>query len=242
MQAIYKPKGRAGEYCSYAVNVYTGYNHGCDYCYARKMANRWGRDFTDVSPRAGILEAVKRQMGSGEYAGKLVNLCFSCDPYPAPPVDTQITREVIKAIKDGGGFVQILTKGSSRAMRDFDLLGPGDWFGVSIGSWEGTAKAREPYADPPSERAYSLFLAQERHINTWVSCEPVIDPQAIFELIKHFPFVDLYNIGKMNYAPSDIDWPWFGAECERLCKAYHKRYYIKEDLKKAMEGHTNEKR
>ena len=108
MQAIYKPKGRAGEYCSYAVNVYTGCNHGCDYCYARKMANRWGRDFTDVSPRAGILEAVKRQMGSGEYAGKLVNLCFSCDPYPAPPVDTQITREVIKAIKDGGGFVQIL--------------------------------------------------------------------------------------------------------------------------------------
>ena len=56
MQAIYKPKGRAGEYCSYAVNVYTGCNHGCDYCYARKMANRWGRDFTDVSPRAGILE------------------------------------------------------------------------------------------------------------------------------------------------------------------------------------------
>ena len=76
------------------------------------MPEKWltagGRDFTDVSPRAGILEAVKRQMGSGEYAGKLVNLCFSCDPYPAPPVDTQITREVIKAIKDGGGFVQIL--------------------------------------------------------------------------------------------------------------------------------------
>ena len=62
------------------------------------------------------------------------------------------------------------------------------------------------------------------------------------QMIKHFPFVDLYNIGKMNYAPSDIDWPWFGAECERLCKVYHKRYYIKEDLKKAMEGHTNEKR
>lgn len=56
MQAIYKPKGRAGEYCSYAVNVYTGCNHGCDYCYARKMANRWGRDFTDVSPARGYLK------------------------------------------------------------------------------------------------------------------------------------------------------------------------------------------
>ena len=32
---IYEPSGRAREYGELAVNIYTGCNHGCSYCYAR---------------------------------------------------------------------------------------------------------------------------------------------------------------------------------------------------------------
>ena len=31
MKPIYEPKGRAGEYCGLAINIYNGCNHGCTY-------------------------------------------------------------------------------------------------------------------------------------------------------------------------------------------------------------------
>ena len=42
MKVIYEPKGRAKEYAELAVNLYNGCSHGCEYCYARKIANRFG--------------------------------------------------------------------------------------------------------------------------------------------------------------------------------------------------------
>ena len=40
------------------------------------------------------------------------------------------TREIIKAIKESGNNVQILTKGNG--IRDFDLLDNNDWYGVTL--------------------------------------------------------------------------------------------------------------
>ncbi len=133
---IYQPKGRAREYGDYAINIYTGCNHGCFYCYARKMAERYtpkdcGCGFNSPQARPGIVEAVKRQLEREKIAGKLIHLCFTCDPYPAD-IDTSPTREIIKAIKGSGNYVQILTKGGYRAERDFDLLDGNDWYGVTI--------------------------------------------------------------------------------------------------------------
>lgn len=78
-------------------------------------------------------------------------------------------------------------------------------------------------------------MAHNSGIKTWVSHEPVYEPKAVYLSITDFNFIDLYKIGKLNYYPSDINWGEFGRECERLCKAYDRNYYIKEDLRKEME-------
>ena len=109
MKPIYKPKGRAGEYGDYAINIYTGCNHGCVYCYAARNAKRWGKDFTNPTARSGIVEATKWQLESEKISGKTIHLCFTCDPYPAQPVDTTPTREIIKAIKDSGNHCLLYT-------------------------------------------------------------------------------------------------------------------------------------
>lgn len=238
MGVIYKPKGRAGEYAEYAINIYTGCNHGCFYCYARKNFQRWhpNENFADVKPREGIVEAVKEQLASGKLKGKTIELCFTCDPYPAE-IDTTPTREVIAAIKEAGAHVQILTKGGARAERDFDLLDSGDWLGITYAGYLNlfSVPKSEPYASTPNERLRALYTAKKKGINTWASCEPVLDANDVLELIECADYIDLFKIGKLNYHSSDIDWKKFGRRAEATCKRADRNYYIKADLRAEME-------
>lgn len=80
---IYEPRGRAREYGELAVNIYTGCNHGCSYCYAPAVLHKEQGAFTEVQTRPGIVEAVRRQLEREKTTGKTVFLCFTCDPYPA---------------------------------------------------------------------------------------------------------------------------------------------------------------
>jgi len=230
---IYEPKGRANEYGSLACNIYSGCNHGCFYCYAPNVVKKTREAFAQVSNRPLIVESVKRQIEREKITGQLIHLCFTCDPYPAE-FDTTPTREVIKAIKEAGNNVQILTKGGKRALRDFDLLDGGDMFGVTItNSGEGPDE-NEPNAAPPAERFKTLIDAKWAGIGTWVSFEPVIYPDFVFDALIDGRGVDLFRIGKMNYHASDISWAEFGARCETICKEHGRNYYIKEDLQNEM--------
>lgn len=231
---IYEPRTRAREYCDLAINIYTGCNHGCVYCYAPRVLRKSKEEFSEVRPREDIVESVKRQIEREKNIDKMIMLCFTCDPYPAE-IDTTPTREVIKAIKESGNHVQILTKGGFRAERDFDLLDGGDKFGVTISGDKEDMKRNEPYAAHYLERILTLGRAKKRGIKTWVSCEPVYNPEAVYGLIETGAYIDFFKIGKLNYLPSHIDWAAFGVECERLCQKWNRNYYIKEDLRAEME-------
>lgn len=239
MKPIYIPKGKALEYADYALNIYTGCNHRCTYCYASDMHRRFHPEqpFEKVQPREGLLEALDRQLYYGmagvPFRGKTVHLCFTCDPYPALPVDTAITREVIGRLKAAGCYVQILTKGGCRAMRDFDLLGPGDWFGATLTGF--SAAQDEPNAAPGHERIEALYRAHEKGINTWASLEPVLHEEEAFWTIRYVDFVDQFRIGKLNYRPSTINWGAFGRECEQMARELGLDIVIKDDLRAEME-------
>ena len=107
MKPIYEPKGKAKEYGDYAINIYTGCPHECFYCFAPSVLRKVKDDFHKcVEPRKNIVEEVKKQIEREKITGKLVHLCFTCDPYPCG-YDTTPTREIIKAIKESGNNVQI---------------------------------------------------------------------------------------------------------------------------------------
>ena len=232
---IYEPRTRAKEYSDLAINIYNGCSHMCWYCYSKKMHERWhpNEDFADVRPREGIIEATKRQLSGGKYKNKKIMLCFMCDPYPAL-IDTTPTREVIKAIKEAGAHVQILTKSGDGARRDFDLLDSEDSFGITLTGF------REPLAALPSERIMTLADVAKLGVKTWVSFEPVIEPLVVLldiELIPDFVNRDtLLKIGKLNHFKNNTDWKKFGLEAERICKEKGWNYYIKEDLRAEMDG------
>ena len=173
--------------------------------------------------------------------GRTIFLCFTCDPYPAE-IDTTPTRAVIQAIKESGNHVRILTKGGDRARRDFDLLDSGDYFGVTFTTDNlFYPAAEEPKAANTAERLATLEQAKYNGVQTWVSCEPVLYPSAVFSLIRNGWYIDLFKIGKLNHAapPPEIvkagGWAAFGEEAEHLCREHGRAYYIKEDLRAEME-------
>lgn len=234
MNTIYKPKGAAVEYGDYAVNIYTGCPHRCYYCFAPQVLHRDREVFhTCVEQRKNIVEELRRKLEREQITGKLVHLCFTCDPYPTG-YDTTATREVIKALKEYGNHVQILTKGDGS--RDFDLLDGGDWYGVTISCGVSMARTAEPGAVSTKDRLRELAIAKADGINTWVSFEPVIDPETVLTCIYGYAdIIDKVKIGKLNYHPSEIDWAQFGREAEALCKSLGLDYYIKDSLRAEME-------
>jgi DNA repair photolyase len=236
VQTIYEPKGKAREYAPLALNIYSGCSHGCTYCYMRPMHERFhgAGSFDKPVYRAGLLAALGDTLRGGKYAGKTIHLCFSCDPYPAG-IDTTPTRDIIRMLKNHGCHLQILTKGGSRAERDFDLLDGQDWFGITI---SGNADS-EPGAAGEFERVLSQKRAHERGIKTWVSFEPVYRPEWVYGGLENGDWVDLFRIGKLNYHPSAINWHDFGHECERLAKQYGRNIQIKDELREEMERHAD---
>lgn len=241
MKPIYTPKGAAKEYGDYAINIYTGCPHRCYYCFAPNVLRRDKEAFhSHVEPRKYIVSEVARQLERENITGKTIHLCFTCDPYPVGH-DSTATREIIKLLKDSGNHVQILTKNGLDATRDFDLLGKGDWFGVTYAGYSGGVLApryfpsEEPNAGAPRDRIRALNIAHYAGISTWVSCEPVLNAVDVLTFIQCADYVDLWKIGKLNYHPSDIDWKAFGERVESLCRAERRNYYIKDSLRREME-------
>lgn len=229
MKPIYEPKGAAKEYGDLALNIYTGCPHRCFYCFAPSVLRRDREAFhTNVQPREGIVEATLRQLEKEQITGKLIHLCFTCDPYPTG-YDTTPTREIIKLLKAYGNHVQILTKGTGS--RDFDLLDGGDWYGVTL-----DGQIEHPGVEA-QHRFIDLMHAHDRGIRTWVSFEPVVDAENVLRDIKSVAQigVDKVKIGKLNYHHSDINWKQFGHEAEGLCQRLGLDYTIKDSLRAEME-------
>ena len=233
MKPIYEPKGKAKEYGDYAINIYTGCPHECFYCFAPSVLRKVKDDFHKcVEPRKNIVEEVKKQIEREKITGKLIHLCFTCDPYPCG-YDTTPTREIIKILKDSGNNVQILTKGDGS--RDFDLLDENDWYGITLSCGGDKQLEAEPNACFATVRLLSLMEAKEKGVKTWVSFEPVIDDKAVINCLETYhKYFDKVKIGKLNYHPSNIDWKSFGEKAEALCKSLGIDYYIKDGLRKEM--------
>lgn len=237
MKLIYRPKGRANEYGTLALNIYRGCGHRCTYCYVPSATFRSREDFYRAGPRKDYLKHLERE--AAKWAGtttERVFLCFSCDPYQEIDVELQHTRRTIEVLHQYGLHVTILTKGGLRALRDLDLLTPADQFGTTLtfldknGSW-----AWEEAATTPTERVVSLKTMHAAGIPTWVSLEPVIDPAATLRIIeKTHRWVDEYRVGPLNYHPyaKAHDWGAFAQEVVALGDLLGVRVVLKRDLAK----------
>lgn len=233
MAMIYEPRGRAREYSPLALNIYNRCDHNCRYCYVPLTRRGRGNGPDEVRPRQYILETLRREARRYSF-GSQVLLCFSGDPYCIADENYRTTREVLKILLENNVTVAILTKGGERCLRDLDLFY--EFKSIKVGATltfiqEKDSRYWERNASLPKERIGVLERLQENGIKTWVSFEPVIDPEQTLSIIdRTYKFIDQYKVGKLNHYPSKTDWKDFGLRVIDKLNKYGKEFYIKSDL------------
>jgi len=239
MNVIYEPKGRAREYSELACNLYLGCTHGCRYCYApacmRTTNEKWR---AAARPRSKIIELLEKDARNLRSDQRRILFCFLSDPYQPLEREKRLTREALGVVYANGLKSQILTKGCAELIQsDMDLMKKADThFGITL-SFIDDAKRKEwePNASSVSDRLEILKQANKAGVYTWVSLEPVIDPEQAIDVIrKAHNYVRFWKVGKLNHMKEyeqSVNWRKFLYTVEELLKSYRANYYIKNDLR-----------
>lgn len=241
MKIVYEPKGKALEYAGLAVNLYSGCDHGCTYCYAPNILKMKRDTFNSVSPKK---DALSRLLDDANYLSekgeaRSILMSFTTDPYCHADVKHKLTRHALEILLSRGLNVTVLTKGGARADRDFDLYKkyPDQvTFAITlVFSDEDMQKKYEPNTASVLERIRVLeYVSKKIGLKTWVSLEPVFNAAQTLDLIdRTYEFVDLYKVGTLNYLPEEskkVDWDIFYECAQKKLIKLGKAHYFKKDL------------
>ena len=239
MGIIYEPKGPAREYSELAANLYKGCPHSCTYCYVPGIPpwvfkpNPQQLFHGCRDPRPNLLKQLERDCRKFRGDPREILLCFTCDPY-CHGMDNSLTREALLIMEQYDLRVQVLTKGGMAAAGDFDILARNDWKFAStlLFTSDELRQKWEPGTASVQSRIEAIRLAHSMGIETWISMEPVIDPQEALGVIEALKGdVDLWKVGKLNHMPvleAKVDWAQFLRDVRSVLGG--ENYIIKEDL------------
>ena len=236
---IYEPKGPAREYSPLACNIYKGCEHGCRYCFGknRKSPEQKKQYDSDPNPKDHFIEKLEYKANKLRGNRKEILLSFLGDVYQPAETKLKLTRNAIKILIENDLPFIILTKGGTRAIRDFDLLQGYDKtsFGTTLIFLDQEyADYWEPGAPSISDRIEAIQEAKSRGIKTWISLEPVIDPKQALEVIEELnPIVDHWKVGKINYhkeVERRVNWITFREQATSLLQDIGANFYIKKSL------------
>jgi DNA repair photolyase len=241
MDIIYQPNGAAYEYAKLALNHYKGCTHGCKYCFAPSALRCGDRSvyYAEAKPKQDVVARVQKDCRKLTSDCPEILLSFIGDPYQHAEVELGLTREILQVLIRHSLPFTILTKGGTRAVRDFDLLGKysrGRFGTTLIFSHQADADQWEPNAAPIENRIQAIREAHRRGIRTWVSLEPVIEPEQALELISMlYGVVNHWKVGKINYnkeVERRVDWLKFREDVKGLLDGLGADYYLKNSLTK----------
>ena len=234
MNIIYEPQGKAKEYAELACNLYNGCTHGCLYCYAKRY--KQAEYYKASNPKKDVIAKLKQDVEQLDGNTPEILLSFQGDVYQPVEAELRLTRQALEILRDHSVPFTVLTKGGMRAVRDFDILeGYNARFGTTLIFWEQVdANHYEPDAALLGDRIEAIKQAKKRGIPTWVSLEPVIDPEQALDIVKALhPIVDFWKVGKINHnkeLEAKTNWKAFREQVTALLQEVGAKYYLKKSL------------
>jgi len=204
------------EWATSNVNLISGCSNNCKYCYAKKIAIRFGRKTEETWKNMEINEkAVNR-----DYRKRRGRIMFPSS-HDITPAVLEPCMKVLEKLISKGNEVLITTKPNLLVIRKicdtFQHACYKNWiqFRFTIGSLnDKILKFWEPRAPSFNERLESLKYAHSKGYKTSISIEPVLDRWQLFSLVRILdPYVtESIWIGTMNYISTKIsneDWEYY---------------------------------
>jgi hypothetical protein len=171
-------------------------------------------------------------------------MSFTTDPYQPIERDYHLTSTAIGILQNYELHFTILTKAGIPSLFDLEKLREHpDLFryGTTLTlNREEDLRVWEPFAASTHDRIIALKKMHDSGIRTWVSLEPLIDPeQTLFLITVTHPYVDEYRLGALNHSEkkySDEDMINFVNQAYTLLKFYKKKFIFKKDLQPYFRG------
>lgn len=222
----------------YTLNVYTGCDHACIYCYITSYIPKAFK----VRIKENLLLEIERELRKLNKRF-IVSLSYSSDPYPTIEKQLGITRKVLQLFQQYNVRCMILTK-SDIFERDLDILKNLKCaVGITVTTLnEDTAKQLEPNAPLPEDRIKALKSAKKAGIPIYARIDPII-PYLTWddfeETVKALSFVSHITVSTLKLRPDS--WRRMKAKfpevMEKLEPLYKKNkpiggyYYLPKELR-----------
>lgn len=193
MKAIYKPKGKAGEYAKYACNLYVGCSNNCDYCYCKKgvLAHAMGQDKPQL--KKCFIDEVDAFLAFQMECCKLCDtlrkdgLFFTFTSDPCLPETFNLFAKCIQEALTLGIPCTILTKCTKWTSTELgrELLYTKSPL-LNIGFTLTGRDDMEKWADTNASRILAMEKIHSLGIKTWASIEPIIDLENVRKIAPQY--------------------------------------------------------
>jgi hypothetical protein len=158
-------KNRPGEYPDLGLNLYASCSHNCHYCYNKRTDRNPNRPYDKPSKKANNYLDIEHDLQKLLRARDIRPVFISAvgDPYDMGREDNSYTRTIPEMFRAYDYPFYILTKGGTKAVKDFDLYSSNDKFGVTLTFDNDADSIRwEPCATLPLDRIAALKEAHSR--------------------------------------------------------------------------------
>jgi DNA repair photolyase len=199
-----RPVTGTREWAAHSANVVTGCAHGCLYCYAHSLAQRYGR----VGP-GGWTSEVYGGNDLGRRPRQVQGTVMFPTTHDLTPANLGVTLPALRGLLEAGNHVLVVSKPHLAVIeRITDELAEHRnraLFRFTIGTArDKTLAFFEPGAPPFDERMAALRLAHARGWRVSVSMEPLLEPDedrvvGLVELLADSGAEEVW-IGKLNRA------------------------------------------
>lgn len=157
----------------YALNPYSGCEHGCVYCYAPEVTHTDWSSWRVVGVKVNVAERLAKELSGLKGT---IGIGTVTDPYQAAEARFGLTRECLEVLSGRGFPIHMHTK-SDLILRDLDLLkGFEGQVAVTLTTVdEKVSKVTEPGAPLPDARLRALKELTSAGLNTYALIAPVLD-------------------------------------------------------------------
>ena len=157
----------------YALNPYTGCEHGCVYCYAPEVTHSDIAAWRVVGVKTNIVDRIVKELPG---LSGTIGIGTVTDPYQAAEARFMLTKGCLEHLVGKGFPIHLHTK-SDLVLRDIDLLKrfEGQVAVTMTTCDDRISRITEPGAPLPEARFKALKELTDAGINTYALIAPVLD-------------------------------------------------------------------